>query len=1095
VYESLRNCHLDGILIDSAIFDWPISVASTGNTIGANYANSASECSFNGHIDDIRIYDRALTADEIDSLYHIGGWGTQIDTGPMAYYPFNGNANDESGNDHDGTVNGAILTTDRFGNANSAYDFNNDNINIRQGWNSESGSISMWVYRTGSGVQRFLSDRNSSQDYISLFVNSSNMVGATIYGNSFEDIGQTIVLSQNRWYHAVVNWGTGGMQLYINGQLNDSSTNTQSWNATSDLLIGNSQAYPTQGWNGKIDDIHIFDHALTELEIDSLYHLGGWPLPDLVAYYPFSGNANDESGNGNHGVPATQSPTLTTDRFGNLNSAYSFEGTDDYFLLPDSLLYQLNTVSFFAWANVSSISSHGSILSCALDQSASACQELLNFKPDTVLGCQIACFNADVNIFYDIPDFECGEWVFVGFTYDGDTISSWYNGQLAETSAFSGGAIKLYGHTAIGRRVGGAWDFNGLIDDVSIYSRAINASEIDSLYHLVGWPLPAAPQNLIASSSDQAVVLTWNQNSESDLLKYNIYKGIDNSTITLLDSVLNPIPIDTIYVDNDVTFGEAYHYYVTAVIQSGIESNPSNEVIIKLDSYPVVAGIPDQVIHEAEEFADFDLDDYLIEQDGDSIIWNYSIQSGSPPPDWSIEPSDFEYDMSLTGLIQFNGIESQDSLDQVAAFVGDECRGIANPVYFPVTGSYLIGMVIFSNQVSGELVEFKAYDASTGIVGIVLESYVFTSNVIIGSGLTPEILTCTYQPNEPELFVSIDDSNIVDVSYLEGWFGTGTIIFSAMDYTVNEYSDSDSAVFTVLETENSPPELDIPASVEMLEDDTVRITLVASDVDEDTLTFYAEIDTSAIHLDVVDSILILIPQGNWYGNASILVTVSDGYETDSSNINLQVLPVNDPPGQFSLSTPANEYTWYDTSVVTFDWGNSIDIDGDSVKYIFHVYNSQYETYIQCDSSFYIAIYDSVEFPIGTLLSWNVFATDGIDTVSSNEDHWVFLIIQVGTVEDGVIPTQFALHQNYPNPFNPITTIQYDLPERSEIQITVLDLLGRKVITLVSEIQDAGYKSVKWNATNSLGQSVSAGVYFYQIIAGDYVQTRKMVLLK
>ena len=367
--------------------------------------------------------------------------------------------------------------------------------------------------------------------------------------------------------------------------------------------------------------------------------------------------------------------------------------------------------------------------------------------------------------------------------------------------------------------------------------------------------------------------------------------------------------------------------------------------------------------------------------------------------------------------------------------------------------------------------------------------------MIIGSGLTPEILTCTYQPNEPELFVSIDDSNIVDVSYLEGWFGTGTIIFSAMDYTVNEYSDSDSAVFTVLETENSPPELDIPASVEMLEDDTVRITLVASDVDEDTLTFYAEIDTSAIHLDVVDSILILIPQGNWYGNASILVTVSDGYETDSSNINLQVLPVNDPPGQFSLSTPANEYTWYDTSVVTFDWGNSIDIDGDSVKYIFHVYNSQYETYIQCDSSFYIAIYDSVEFPIGTLLSWNVFATDGIDTVSSNEDHWVFLIIQVGTVEDGVIPTQFALHQNYPNPFNPITTIQYDLPERSEIQITVLDLLGRKVITLVSEIQDAGYKSVKWNATNSLGQSVSAGVYFYQIIAGDYVQTRKMVLLK
>ena len=91
-----------------------------------------------------------------------------------------------------------------------------------------------------------------------------------------------------------------------------------------------------------------------------------------------------------------------------------------------------------------------------------------------------------------------------------------------------------------------------------------------------------------------------------------------------------------------------------------------------------------------------------------------------------------------------------------------------------------------------------------------------------------------------------------------------------------------------------------------------------------------------------------------------------------------------------------------------------------------------------------------------------------------------------------------LHQNYPNPFNPVTTIQYKLPQRSDVQITIYDLLSRHVTNLVSETQDAGYKSVQWDATN-----VSSGMYFYQIRvydsdeigAGEYVQTRKMVFLK
>jgi len=101
----------------------------------------------------------------------------------------------------------------------------------------------------------------------------------------------------------------------------------------------------------------------------------------------------------------------------------------------------------------------------------------------------------------------------------------------------------------------------------------------------------------------------------------------------------------------------------------------------------------------------------------------------------------------------------------------------------------------------------------------------------------------------------------------------------------------------------------------------------------------------------------------------------------------------------------------------------------------------------------------------------------------------------GEYYNGIVPSMYNLHQNYPNPFNPATIIKYSLPEHNHVNITLYDLLGRQVKILVSESQDAGIKSVQWDATDDQGLPVSAGVYFYQIKAGEFVQTRKMVVLK
>ena len=94
-----------------------------------------------------------------------------------------------------------------------------------------------------------------------------------------------------------------------------------------------------------------------------------------------------------------------------------------------------------------------------------------------------------------------------------------------------------------------------------------------------------------------------------------------------------------------------------------------------------------------------------------------------------------------------------------------------------------------------------------------------------------------------------------------------------------------------------------------------------------------------------------------------------------------------------------------------------------------------------------------------------------------------------------ILNNFNIYQNYPNPFNPVTNILYNLPEDGFVKITVFDILGNVINQLVNEVQNSGYKTVKWDATNNKGQPVSAGVYLYSIEVGDLRQTKKMILLK
>ena len=243
--------------------------------------------------------------------------------------------------------------------------------------------------------------------------------------------------------------------------------------------------------------------------------------------------------------------------------------------------------------------------------------------------------------------------------------------------------------------------------------------------------------------------------------------------------------------------------------------------------------------------------------------------------------------------------------------------------------------------------------------------------------------------------------------------------------------------------------------------------------------------------------------------------ISYGRYPDGSNMWQQMIPspgsANFNAADFSLLGPSDntqitiDENNVDTGFVAFSWEESWNLNDNELEYHLRVSSTAIGDHDvdTTGTTVLVSYQEIIELMIENnattaYIDWTVYVTDGTDTLEADNAPFSFIIDGENALSsyfDNVIPEQYALHQNYPNPFNPITSLRYDLPENSMVTITIYDMLGREVRTIMNEVQDAGYKSIIWNATNDYGQTVSAGIYLYQIKTEGFVQTKKMILLK
>jgi hypothetical protein len=443
----------------------------------------------------------------VAAIFISGLANSQVISGLVAKYSFNsGNANDEVGTNH-GIVNGAMLSADRFGNVNKAYNFiNGDYIALPSASELKSiaMTVSLWIKIDS------IASSNVGANYIYSVVNSTtNAYFASFVMCAYASDGKYLNVSQNgpsqsvlgfsansnssSWQHYVMSIDNDSIKMYIDNQKQWSYFKGFATTYSADsVYIGASGNTTYTGFlNGSVDDIRVYDRVLTPTEVTALYNE---PNPvvslatGLVAKYSFnSTNTVDEVGPND--LTAQNGATFGIDRFGNANKAALLDGNDDYLRTMNPFFYPGNDFSISLWYKS--------------NNAAQAKQTFFNTEPHQQLSVGYNWFGDDS---YDIALNDGTSWnicsnaangldtFFVNgvtssawnhytMTYDGTTWNSYINSNLVNTcntgTPTSTISDLFFGSISVGPQS----FFAGLLDDIWVYDRALTPGEVTTLYN------------------------------------------------------------------------------------------------------------------------------------------------------------------------------------------------------------------------------------------------------------------------------------------------------------------------------------------------------------------------------------------------------------------------------------------------------------------------------------------------------------------------------------------------------------------------------------------------------------------------------------
>jgi len=530
--------YVDGILIDSS---GPVTMSSSINDdliIGRRDAGNSDPATLNGKIDEVRIYNRALSADEVRRLYNLGRplIGTspknRITNGLVGYWTFDGkdmtpNVLDVSGQGNHGDLNGQTSTTTTIGKVGQALDFDgvDDVVKIIGGdaeldIGTSDHTVSAWIKVPPQGSQEGLiaadgagnsttagfwfSVREDGVNVGKLQINVSNGSSNVV---NFSSVS---LVDDNIWHHVVWVWDRDvGNFAYIDGVEDNTDSSTNSDNIGSDytgLGIGDRTNSTLRPMDGKIDDVRIYDRALSADEVLALYNITKGTdfnktkknriTDGLVGYWTFDGSdtdtvsAADSSGQGNDGtlnggpVPA----------IGKIGQAIKFDGIDDIITVSGTNKPTVDEVTISAWVKINNFRSanHHVIASDISGNNgfymtiyrASATNRLyLSVRNGTSSETHYATIDGGL--------LEFGRWYHIAAKYDktAEEISYYVNGvKDSEVDTVAGGFGSIAQNTQnmdIGHDTSiSTSQFDGTIDDLRIYNRALSADEITALYNM-----------------------------------------------------------------------------------------------------------------------------------------------------------------------------------------------------------------------------------------------------------------------------------------------------------------------------------------------------------------------------------------------------------------------------------------------------------------------------------------------------------------------------------------------------------------------------------------------------------------------------------